>query len=178
MAESGDRLSAVPFPVVNGWPEQLDENLIRACEAGIVLGEFFLPGLLAVLRRQAQPALSIRIDEDPQPEEWKSVQPGGSESVSRVVMPPDRPVSVPTEALADDGALANWVGMTHGSWGRVLVWGADGDWWIVNDPDLEVSLVCGPPDWVESVSYEPTCEPFAWLPDPSAGDLVRAFYGL
>jgi hypothetical protein len=176
VAECDDRLAALPFPVVNGWPQQLDGTLIRACEAGIALGEFSLPGLLAALRDAAE-VRSIRIDEDPEPEEWKTVLPDGTESISHVVVPPNKPFLVPMDVVADDRALANWIAKIHGSWGRVLLW-HDQRWWIVNDPDLELSLLCGPPEWVEQVSGGHAFEPFSWLPYPSAGDLVRDLYGL
>ena len=176
MGESDTRFSAVPFPIVDGWPKQLEATVLRACESGIMLGQFCLPGLPFALQETLQ-VMSIRIDEDPQPEEWTTKRPDGTQAHQRIV-PPHQPVAVPEEVFRGNRALGEWVTQAHGSLGRVLLWGGDPRWWIVNEPDLETALVCGPPSWVRAVGGQDVYEPFSWIPRPSAGDHLRALYGL
>ena len=121
--------------------------------------------------------MSIRIDEAPQPEEWTTKRPDGSKAHKRIV-PAHQPVPVPKEVAGDNRALGEWITETHGSLGRLLLWGFDTGWWIVNEPNLEADLVCGPPRWVGKVCGPDIDEPFSWIPNRSAGDHVRALYGL
>ena len=117
--------------------------------------------------------MSVRIDKDPRPEDWTEKRPDGSESHWRVV-PPHEPVRLPEKVLTDNRTLGEWVLATQGSLGRLLLSGADAEWWLVNEPDLETTLACGPPEWVEGVCGPDVYEPFSRIPNPSAGDAVRA----
>ncbi len=67
---------------------------------------------------------------------------------------------------------------THGTLGRLILCQAHGDWWVVNDADLELSLVCGPPDMVTAIAGGVSYESFSWLPDPTVGASVVEFYSL
>jgi hypothetical protein len=52
-------------------------------------------------------------------------------------------------------------------------------WWVVNDAELELSLICGSRELVATLTANDTEEqPFEWLPDPSVGDGVVARYHL
>ncbi len=106
-----DILSAdrrLPVSLIDGWPEQLDGSLIMASEAGIRLGDFFLPGLLPVLRA-ASLVLVLRIDDQVESETWTVTTPEGTERVERVVDPPTSPVPLPTGVLGEDEDLQRWV---------------------------------------------------------------------
>ncbi|MGZ4691258.1 MAG: hypothetical protein ACXVJW_05700 [Acidimicrobiia bacterium] len=152
--------------------------MVRAEEAGILIGDFMLPGLVRLLRSSGS-VVTLRIDEDVQPEESTTRHPDGRRGPTIVLVPPSAPVELPQDARVDDRALQGWVQSTHGCFGRLLVADAGGMRWLVNDADLELSLLCGPAQLVEDVctGLAPVA-PFSWIPHPPAGDEVVARYGL
>jgi hypothetical protein len=64
--------------------------------------------------------------------------------------------------LVDGRAFAEWVWNRHGALGRLLLWDQARRWWLVNDPDLEVSILCAR---IGTFAAEDAPdEAFAWLP--------------
>lgn len=149
-------LPPVPFEIERGWPTAVPGNTVIACEAGIILGSILLSDQSwASLRGRG--ALSLRIDETPPP--------------SNDFVVPTRPIQVPDSALENSTALRNWVLDTHGSDGRLLLWDEGMDWWLVNDADLELALICSQP-FRFSTEFEACSDrPFEWVDATFWGDV-------
>jgi hypothetical protein len=74
--------------------------------------------------------------------------------------------------------MASWAQQTHGSTGRLLLTQRHGDWWIVNDSDLERTLLCGSPAWVARIAGEDSYEAFSWRPDLTIARWIMNNYDL
>lgn len=84
------------------------------------------------------------------------------------------PVVAPSPALVSGREFSEWVWQTHGSLGRLLVWDGSRKWWLVNEPDLEVQIVCASVGRFDR-HPEPE-EPFTWLPSLTDSGRERVAY--
>jgi hypothetical protein len=118
---------------------------VRAQESSIVLGLRMLPRVSELLERESE-ILSVLISE------------GAVNAVPKVM---------PQHELAEPSALEEWIWAEHAATGRLLLFPTDGSWWIVEDADWEVLIVCGSdellhtacdPDWDDDSAL------FEWLP--------------
>jgi hypothetical protein len=117
--------------------------VVVAIEAGTTLGSLGLPqGGYERLHRHG-PVLSLRIDDHPETDGWRQVAPDATVTNVREFRVPPNPVVVPTDALLSNRAFSEWVRETHGALGRLLLTNQAGSWWLVNEPDLELTLLCG-----------------------------------
>jgi hypothetical protein len=118
--------------------------MVLAVEAGITLGALglHLPSYEGL--RSTGPTWSVRIDDHPELDGWTTTRPDGSTEETTFAIPV-KPVLVPEAVLAGDSAFSDWVWSTHGALGRLLLWDAASTWWIVNEPDLESTLLCAQP---------------------------------
>lgn len=107
---------------------------------------------------RTRPVLSLRVDEHPATDGWTTRLPDGTESVAGFAIPL-RPVVVPQSALAHGSAFQEWVMDTHGALGRLLLWDESEGWWMVNEPDLELLLICAPPGTFDEESVLPLLHP-------------------
>jgi hypothetical protein len=152
--------SEVPFGIRDGWPEPLAEAVVTASEAGITLGGLLLSDSdWASLR--ASVVFTLRIDEHPDTDGYTTRHPDGTADRTDFLIPTS-PVIVPATALASDREFSAWAWRTHGALGRLLVWDRSQEWWLVNEPDLEVQILCAPHGGFEH--HDDPDEPFAWLP--------------
>lgn len=133
---------ANPFAWSDGWPEPLSNNVVTMQEAGITLGGLLLEDWEwhALLTR---PVLSLRVDEHPAIDGWTTHHLDGTRSIVEFDVPLNA-VVVPPHALAHSRAFEEWVMDTHGALGRLLLWDETKQWWMVNEPDLELLLTCAP----------------------------------
>lgn len=92
---------------------------VRAQESSIVLGLRTLSGFSARLRRASE-ILSVLIIE------------GAADAVPKLL---------PEQLLARSSSLEEWIWAEHAATGRLLLFPADGSWWIVEDADWEVVIV-------------------------------------
>jgi len=126
---------------------------------------------------RSTPVLSLRIDDHPILDGWATSRPDGSESSVEFEIPLS-PVAVPAQALADGRALVEWVMVTHGPSGRLLLWDRARRWWMAHEPDLELVVTCAPHGAFASAS-----EGLSWLAFGTATGLQEvnelcARYGL
>ena len=131
---------ALPVPLASGWPEPLAGSQAVLRESGITLGSILMdddewPAL------GASPVYSVRIDDHAASLGWTTTTPDGTETHHEFEIP-TFPVLVPPQALASSRELSDWVWCTHGALGRLLLWDAGRTWWIVQEPDLELTLLC------------------------------------
>jgi hypothetical protein len=131
---------AVPFAVLDGWPERLPGCAVSLRETGIMLGSFFLEDDEWASLRKSR-VVSVRIDDHPVSEEFQI---------------PTSPVPVPTNVLVRAPDLQDWVAEIHGSVGRLLLWDESYRWWIVQEVDLELLLTCAPPGMFLAGSDQPS----------------------
>jgi hypothetical protein len=127
---------ALPVALTGGWPEPLP----GLPEGGGVLGSLGLdddewPTL------RSSPVYSVRIDDHTATFEWTATEPDGTVTHHQA---PTSPVLVPPNVLVNDRDLMMWVLTTHGPGGRLLLWDDRRTWWIVQEPDLELWLLCAP----------------------------------
>ncbi len=146
----------VPFEIERGWPIAIPGNPVIACEAGITLGGIYLSDQSRVSLRGGG-TLSLRIDE---------ASPPGNGFVI-----PTSPIQVPDSALDDARGLNNWVMDAHGGVGRLLLWGEGQDWWLVNDADLELTLICSQPSRFNREFEAWSDRPFEWVNEAFWGDV-------
>jgi hypothetical protein len=159
-AMPSDPTSGVPFYVGDGWPDRLAGAVVTASEAGVLLGSLLLAdSAWASLR--ASIVFALRIDDHPVMDGLTTRYPDGSEEHREFAIPV-APSMVPTAALTSSRTFSDWVGQTHGLVGRLLVWDRSQEWWIVNEPDLEVQILCAPVDRFERDPHPD--QPFSWLP--------------
>lgn len=133
---------ALPFSLRDGWPEPIPGCTVTIRETGITLGSLLLDDPEWRLIRRA-PVLSLRIDDHPETDGWTTNHPDGTQTSESFVVPV-RPVTVPAHALGHGRALEEWVWEVHGAVGRLILWDAAGLWWLTQEPDLEMALVCAP----------------------------------
>ncbi|MEI2277453.1 hypothetical protein OHC50_08260 [Paenarthrobacter ilicis] len=138
----------VPFELEGGWPATIPGTAVIAFEAGITLGGIDLSDQSLASLRGGR-TLSLRIDEAPPP------------SIGFVV--PTSPIRIPDSALENYRSLNDWVMDTHGGVGRLLVWNEGMDWWLVNDADLELTLICSQPSRFSAEFEEWSDSPFEWV---------------
>lgn len=148
-----------PFSLTDGWPNRLSGSGVTAIEAGIALGAVLIEEADWEALR-ASVVLTLRIDPHPETDGWITKHPDGTESRTDFVIPTE-PVIVPPEALGNSRVFEEGVQATHGALGRLLIWDRTQRWWIVNEPDLEVTLLCAPPGAFASADAEH--EPFDWI---------------
>jgi hypothetical protein len=134
---------ALPVALTTGWPEPLADSHVVLRESGITLGSILMdddewPTL------RASSVYSVRIDDHPATDGWKTTEPDGTETQHEFEIPTS-PVPVPPKALTSSRDLSDWVWSTHGALGRLLLWDNQRTWWIVQEPDLELTLLCGQP---------------------------------
>jgi hypothetical protein len=134
---------AVPFTVLDGWPERLRGCVVSLRESGITLGSLMLEDDEWASLRTSR-IVSVRIDDHRKFDGWTTRGPDGSESQVEFEIPTS-PVPVPASVLVSDADLLEWVGQTHGALGRLLLWDASQRWWLVQEPDLELLVICAPP---------------------------------
>lgn len=140
--------SSVPFEIDRGWPIVIPGSTVVACEAGILLGSILLSDQ-SWASFPGRGILSLRIDETPPP--------------SNGFVVPTSPIHVPDSALANSAAFCDWVLDTHGGIGRLLLWDEETDWWLVNDADLELALICSHPSRFSTEFEECGDRPFEWV---------------
>ncbi|MDO7869565.1 hypothetical protein [Nocardioides jiangxiensis] len=133
---------ALPFALRDGWPEAVPDCRVTIRETGIALGSLMLDDHEWLTISQV-PVFSLRIDDHPAADGWTTTDPDGTQT-SRFFVIPVRPVTVPVHALAHGRALEEWVWEVHGAVGRLMLWDASASWWLAQDPDLELALVCAP----------------------------------
>jgi hypothetical protein len=132
----------VPFPLRDGWPEPIPDSTVTIRETGITLGSLFLDDSEWRSINRV-PVFSLRIDDHPETDGWTTKHPDGTETTESFVIPV-QPVTVPAHALAHGRALQEWVWEVHGALGRLMLWDTSGGWWLTQEPDLEMALVCAP----------------------------------
>lgn len=54
---------------------------------------------------------------------------------------------------------------THGGPGRLLMWDSGLDWWLVNEPDVELTLICSSGPLFQEECDRLESEPFTWISD-------------
>jgi hypothetical protein len=128
---------SLPVTVDRGWPLPRPGTATAAQEVGVGLGEGYPTGFRGLMQA-TEAVVSVRLD---QPafgtvSEW----PNGN------FKPSVSPLLVPGSALHSAEEFQRWAWDTHGSVGRLLLAAADGEWWAVNDSDLEVLIVSGDRD--------------------------------
>ncbi len=133
----------LPFDISDGWPAALPDCVVTIRETGITLGSLGLDDDEWHVM-QAEPVLSLRIDDHPAPEGWSPNRPDGTEEYGEFEIPMV-PVVVPSDALDHGGTFWDWVMDTHGSVGRLLIWPESRRWWMTQEPDLELVVTCAPP---------------------------------
>ena len=139
----------IPFNIEDGWPAAIPGSSVIACEAGATLGSLYLEDE-SWRTLQGENIWSLRIDgEEPDP---------GSGFVM-----PTAPVQVPPAALENSRCMNEWAMDVHGSVGRLLTWGASESWWLVNDADLELTLICSPPSQFQIEFNKWSRRPFQWV---------------
>lgn len=150
----------VPFELEEGWPSAIAGEAVIACEAGIMLGAiYFSEATLQALKGTG--VLSLRIDEHEEVDGWTSRQPNGR-AVSSDFIIPTLPLEVPDKALQTPWSFVEWAMDSHGSLGRLLLWDAGADWWILNEPDLELTLMCSERKFSEEFEQW-VATPFEWV---------------
>ncbi|MCZ9880469.1 hypothetical protein [Arthrobacter sp. B2a2-09] len=153
----------VPFDLDGGWPMALSGQSVIACEAGITLGSVDLcDETWQVL--QGRGLVSLRVDEHPESYAWTVTHPDGRSETRNFVIP-TTPVEIPDTALQDQRSLTEWVMDRHGDLGRLLIWDHVADWWIVNEPDLELTLICSKRSQFQGEFDQWATRPFAWVND-------------
>jgi len=133
---------SLPVALVEGWPVPNPESAVVLRESGITLGEIMLndeewPTL------RSSPVYSVRIDDHAANDGWTTTEPDGTKTHHEVAIPTS-PVLVPPEVLDGARSLSDWVWSTHGAVGRLLLWSDRPTWWIVQEPDLELTFLCSP----------------------------------
>jgi hypothetical protein len=132
---------ALPVALTVGWPEPLPGSRVILREIGGTLGTLHL-GDDEWTTLRSSPVYSVRIDDHTATHEWTATEPDGTVT-HREAEIPTSPVLVPPNVLnALD--LMMWVFTTHGALGRLLWWDDRCTWWIVEEPDLELMLLCAP----------------------------------
>lgn len=132
----------LPFSLSEGWPEVLPGRLVTIRETGITLGSLLLEDD-ELQKLRSVPVLTLRIDDHPEMDGWTTKHPDGTETHVEFAIPL-APVVVPPQALTDSRAFEEWVMDTHGAVGRLLVWDESRDWWMTQEPDLELVVTCAP----------------------------------
>jgi hypothetical protein len=127
---------SLPVAVDRGWPRPRPGTATAAREVGIALGENCPTGFRGLMQA-TEAVVSVRLD---QPafgtvSEWPCR--------TRTFKPPVSPLLVPRSALDSGEEFQRWAWDTHGPVGRLLLAANDGQWWAVNDSDLEVLIVSG-----------------------------------
>lgn len=175
-----DQPQTVPFELDHGWPVAIAGLPVIACEAGISLGSVVLSERSWRTLHALRP-VSVRIDDHTETEGWTTTHPDGEQEVTEFVVP-TQPVEVPAQVDLD---FDQWVKDTHGGLGRLMMWDSRLDWWLINDPDLELTLICADPnlfpDEFEAWRDRPFCwVNSAWWTDEGMKDVdsVVRMYGL
>jgi hypothetical protein len=170
--EPSEEDPVVPITVVDGWPLPLPDCHVGAEEAGIIMGELFpTPGLMQLMQA-ASGVLADKIDE--------AVNERRDQFHDDRRAVPVRPTPVPPVALNNAESLAAWLVEAYGATGRLLLCDRPGSWWIVNDSDLELVLICAPNTVRKQVLTTPGEPIGSWLENPRHPELVEvaARYGL
>lgn len=168
------------MPIVEGCPDPLLGADVVALEAGITLGELGLGETAYTTLHDGSAILSLRIDDHPIEDGWKTLAPDGSVIEERTFTIPLTPVAVPADAFRSDRALSEWTYDTHGALGRLLLWNDPMRWWILSHPDLETTLICAPADvlsrlWDDKRLRELRQTPVAtWIPTLTAEGQAEA----
>lgn len=131
---------ALPVALTGGWPEPLPGLRVTLREGGGVLGSLYLDDDEWSTIRSA-PVYSVRIDDHAATHEWTATEPDGT-VIHHETEIPTSPVLVPPDVLERD--LMMWALETHGAQGRLLLWDDRRTWWIVQEADLELWLLCAP----------------------------------
>jgi len=146
----------LPFALEEGWPSALPGHIVTMREAGIVLGSLLLEDSEWRTMRATQ-VLSLRLDDHPLLDGWTTRLPDGNVSSVEFEIPL-HPVAVPAGALVHGRGFEDWVLSTHGAVGRLLIWDASQQWWMVHEPDLELVITCAPPGLFAELSDD-----LSWL---------------
>jgi hypothetical protein len=156
--------------VIDGWPECLPGNVVVAVEAGITLGSLGLHEATYEALRHGTSVASVRIDDHPVEDGWKALAPDGAVVEERTFVIPMSPVVVPAPAFSNNSAFQDWTWETHGALGRLLLWNEPPTWWLLNDPDLETTLICADAEFLsrlpgDDLLLEARSTPVAsWIP--------------
>jgi hypothetical protein len=126
-------------------------------ETGLLLGSLLLETHEWDVLRSA-PVLSLRTDDHRVRDGWTVTNRDGARSTVSFEIPVG-PVTVPAPVLAHGRALEEWAMWVHGGSGRLLLWDQARRWWMVQEPELELAIVCGPRD-----DFGPESEVRSWLP--------------
>jgi hypothetical protein len=156
-----DGETQVPFTFSGDWPEATPGSMVVAREAGITLGSVALNDRSWAEMRSGQ-VVSIRIDEHPVTDGWVTRHPDGYEETRTFVIPTE-PEPVPSEVLVSQRSLEEWVWDIHGATGRLLLWDDSREWWLLNEPDLELTLISAPEHRFMDEFQKMTGAPFAWV---------------
>ncbi len=143
---------ALPVAVDYGWPEPFPGSRVILREAGITLGSIDLNDDEWTTVAWS-PVYSVRIDDHPAVDGWTATEPDGNRTHHEFEIS-TRPELVPTTALLSRASLTEWVWSTHGALGRLLLWDERRRWWIVQDADLELVLLCSEPGLFRGDSEE------------------------
>jgi hypothetical protein len=117
------------------------------------------------------------MDDHPETDGSTTKHPDGTETSTSFVIPV-RPVAVPAEALAHGRALEEWAWDVHGTLGRLMLWDASYSWWLTQEPDLELALVCAPEGMFSAESDELSWWSFGTEEGKRAVDDLRARYAV
>lgn len=139
----------IPFEILDGWPASIPHSSVIACEAGSMLGSILLSDT-SWQELQDADLWSIRIDHHEVME-------------SNGFIIPTSPVRIPKLAIRQNSTLRDWVMEKHGAIGRLLIWDASQEWWITNDADMELTLICSRPMHFKDDFGEWSARPFEWV---------------
>jgi hypothetical protein len=150
----------VPFALEDGWPAAVAGKPVIACESGIILGGVCLSD--ATLQGlKGTGLLSLRIDDHEELDGWTTTYPDGRIETRDFIIP-TLPLEVPDGALSQC-SFTDWVMANHGGRGRLLLWDSGASWWLLNEPDLELTLICSDRARFESEFDEWASMPFEWV---------------
>ena len=133
---------ALPVALTLGWPEPLPGSQVRLREIGGTIGAPQLDDD-EWITLTSSPVYTVRIDDHAAIEEWFSGEAEGGTLTRHELEVPTSPVLVPPSLLPKRDHLM-WVFMTHGVLGRLLWWDEPRTWWMVEEPSLELMLLCAP----------------------------------
>lgn len=148
--------TVVPFSLTDGWPLPVRDSEVTIRETGITLGSLAWQDVEWMTVRTRH-VLSLRIDEHPHSDGWVTRHPDGREE-SMEFRIPLVPTTVPSSALQHSRAFEEWTHSVHGALGRLLVWDDSEEWWLVQEPDLELMVTAAPKGM-----FSPYSDELSWL---------------